>query len=328
MLRQKHFWFAAILVTLVCVSAATEAQQSTQPVRQRTHADQKAKEPPQPQQQPATETRGTDQNPVAVKVISAQDAKPESPEDRERRIAHELNEQGLTDYTRILANATIALIFIAALQAGLFLWQLGYMRVGLHDAKVAADAAKDGAKAAADSVDIAKLSMISGDRAYVHYNGCRWISHRQDNNGPVFWRVRPVWINSGNTPTRDLRLFAAYELLDSPLGDDFPFIPPEHDRIPAMISPKGLAESGSRDIDGAEFVAIREGRKHLYVWGVARYRDVFPNTVEHVTKFCVEATNISGNPLIPWDAQRNIFDIAFATYKRHNCSDEDCKDER
>ena len=56
------------------------------------------------------------------------------------------------------------------------------------------------------------------------------------------------------------------------------------------------------------------------------YRDVFPNTIEHVTKFCVVATNISGNPLEPWDEKTNIFDIVFVTFDRHNCADEECNE--
>jgi hypothetical protein len=61
--------------------------------------------------------------------------------------------------------------------------------------------------------------------------------------------------------------------------------------------------------------------------GVATYRDVFPSTPEHVTKFCVVAANVAGNPLEPWDDKTNIFSITFVGINRHNCADEDCKED-
>lgn len=60
------------------------------------------------------------------------------------------------------------------------------------------------AKAARDSADIAELSMVAGERAYVHFSGCRWISHGDIHDGHIFWSIRARWINAGNTPTRGL----------------------------------------------------------------------------------------------------------------------------
>jgi hypothetical protein len=102
-----------------------------------------------------------------------------------------------------------------------------------------------------------------------------------------------------------LKVYAHYELLDEPIKADYPFIQSTNERRPATIPPKGLIESGSQVFFGNDLLAVKDGRKYLYVWGVATYRDVFPNTVEHITKFCVVATNISGDPLEPWDAKTN-----------------------
>lgn len=219
---------------------------------------------------------------------------------------------------------TLWLVVVGGGQLVLFWVQLVFIRKSLDDAKVAANAARDGARAAQDSADIAKLSMIAGDRAYVHFNGCRWISHRVDENSKVFWRLRPLWINSGNTPTRKLHVYVHYELIDNLLAADYQFAPTTDDRRLATIAPKGLIESAPHDFFGDDLLAVKEGRKHLYVWGIAKYRDVFPNTAEHITKFCVEAPRITGDPLEPWDERANIFDIAFMSIDRHNCADEDC----
>jgi hypothetical protein len=228
---------------------------------------------------------------------------------------------------------TFLLVVVGCFQVCLFLWQLWLIRESLDDAKIsaeaakeAADAAREGAKAARDSADIAKLAMTASERAYVHFNGLRWISHRNLSDGSVFWRLRPQWINSGNTPTRHLRCYIHYEIRGNELPIDYPFTPEPHPEIPTLIAPNGIIESAHRDITGADLVAIRERTKHLYVWGIARYRDVFPGTPERITKFCVSIDAIMGNPLEEWNEKTNNVDLRFVNYPRHNCTDEDCEE--
>jgi hypothetical protein len=206
--------------------------------------------------------------------------------------------------------------------------QLVEMKSGSADTKVLAQSTKTQADntgkladAATDSAKTAKISMIASGRAYVHYIGPRWISHL-DPQGHIFWRIRPQWINVGNTPTRDLRIYTQHALRDDKLPLDFTFIPEKYG--PAAIFSKGMIESSLFDIHGSDLAAISKSKKHLYIWGIAIYRDVFPGTPEHVTKFFVKAGNISGNPLLPWDEKRNPFEIMFMTEPQHNCTDEDC----
>jgi hypothetical protein len=209
-------------------------------------------------------------------------------------------------------------------QAALFLWQLKLVREGLGDAKIAALAAQDGALAAKDSADIAKLTMIARDRAYVHHDGFRWISHLSERTGRYFWRVHPRWINSGNTPTRNLAVHVDYDLRDDLLPDNFVF---SYVRggIPAMIPPHGIIESQFRDIPADELILIKGGQKFSYVWGTVTYRDVFHDTPDRITRFCVVAIDVTGEPDREWHAQDNPLEISFIAYDRRNCADEDCK---
>jgi len=177
--------------------------------------------------------------------------------------------------------------------------------------------------AAGHQVRISELSMIAGNRAYVHYAGFKWHSYRQTGSETIFWRVRPSWKNSGNTPSRNLHIFVKYELRDSPLPDNFEYTV-EPLRTPALIPPKSEIESAYFNIFGDDLVAVQEGRKHFYVWGVARYRDVFPETAEHVTKFCVRAAAVTNYPKLYWDSGTNPVEIRFTTHGWHNCADEDC----
>jgi hypothetical protein len=227
-----------------------------------------------------------------------------------------------------IAFFTLCLVLVGGVQLRFFYVQLRLIRESLIDAKIAADAAKDGARAARDSADTAKISMVASDRAYVHHNEFRWISHKNIGDGQIFWRIRPRWINSGNTPTRRLRVYVHYEPRDDELPKDYKFVPGKVEFVPTTIAPKGELESGHRDITGADLVAISRGEKHLYVWGTASYRDVFPGTSEHITKFCVYAANVSGDPLRHWHAKSNPLEIMFRTYGWHNCADEDCEGNR
>ncbi len=93
-----------------------------------------------------------------------------------------------------------------------------------------------------------------------------------------------------------------------------------------MIPPGGLLSSASRDFWGTDLAAVKEGNKHLYIWGTARYRDIFPDTPERITRFCVVATNVTGDPTAPWDDNNNKMEITFSTYHEHNCADEECNE--
>jgi hypothetical protein len=61
-----------------------------------------------------------------------------------------------------LAAFTLFLVTVGLGQVALFWVQLRLIRESLNDAKIAADAASVGAKAARDSADTSKLSMVSG----------------------------------------------------------------------------------------------------------------------------------------------------------------------
>ena len=232
----------------------------------------------------------------------------------------------LKTWTAVLAIVTFGLLLASGIQIVMFLRQLRFMREGLKDAKIAAEAARDSAGSGRASADIAKTAMEASERAYVNFSGCRWVSHRHLYDKHIFWRIRPLWINTGNTPTRQLTVTIWYRLLEAPLPDNFEF-PADREGpvIPAMIPPKGIVESAHYDIDGTDLQAVRAGAKHFYLFGLAQYRDVFQNTQQHLTRFSVKADNITGDPLDSWDDKTNPVGIMFQNYGRYNCADEDCQ---
>jgi hypothetical protein len=67
-------------------------------------------------------------------------------------------------YTLWLAGATCVLAVVAAIQAGLFVWQLILMNRGTNDAKGAADAAAAAAAAAEQSIVLSRQEFIAVHR--------------------------------------------------------------------------------------------------------------------------------------------------------------------
>jgi len=280
------------------------------------------------QDNPSTDQRDTENVPFVIKGIPTEKTAEQAAEDRKERQIKTALDQELNFYTGGQAIFTAVLVIVGIFQLFLFRWQLLMIKESLADTKAAAEAATVGAAATRDSANTAKLSMVDSERAYVHFDGCRWVSHPHTNDGHIFWRIRTKWINSGDTPTRGLRMYAHFDLRDNELSLDYAFTQDQTKKpIPITLRPHGTLESGGWDINGTDLVAISKREKHLYIWGRAVYRDVFPGTDEHITKFCVVATNLTGDPLKAWHDTDNPFDIAFALYSKHNCADEDCSDQ-
>jgi len=273
----------------------------------------------QTQQAPAADQRGTEQLPVIVKVVPTQKSEAEAAQDaRDRQEKAEAErtkaelDRKLVTFNGDLAYYTKILAWVAGFQFLALFGQVIFLRLAFQESRRAGDIARD--------------AMVASNRAYVHHHGCRWISHTHVADGHVFWRIRPQWINSGNTPTRKLNVYVRYEFRDDPLPENFAFATEQDaNPMPATIAPKGVIESAPFDIDGSDLVAVRNGVKHFYVWGIARYNDVFTGNPQYITKFCVVASNITGDPLQPWHDTTNPVGIMFLTHGSHNCADEDCE---
>ena len=122
--RQSHpsrYFAAALLATLNCVALSAAPP----------------KKPPAPQPTEVKITSVPPALPSEVKIIATPEPKAESTEERKARASHEANEQGLTDYTRILANATVGLTLVAFWDEKLNPFDIKFMNYKTH---VCADA--------------------------------------------------------------------------------------------------------------------------------------------------------------------------------------------
>jgi hypothetical protein len=188
------------------------------------------------------------------------------------------------------------------------------------------------ATAASQSIAVLRETNTQQLRAFVCTAGIdqKWVVDEQTKT--INWVFSVLWQNLGRTPSKKLRVHAHYELRDTPLPADFnfdyetphvgkAFLPPGH------INPGG----GKFWISAGDLNAVRDGKKFFYVYGWAKYFDVFPDTPERITRFnyAVEVAGDAATPLVPNPIEgRPALDGVSLIYRlqnRNNCADDECE---
>jgi hypothetical protein len=219
-----------------------------------------------------------------------------------------------------VAFFTLWLTFFTGILAAFTVW-MALSTKDLRDfAEEQARDMKESIVAAKDSADIARTSLISTQRAYVRVVNFPWL-WRPDlgRPGKFLYDITPIVENGGNTQTVDAKINVNSSLRDEPLPDGFDF---------PYASESGFTLIGARQTIGASNVIILDddlllvqgGKKHLFIWGTITYRDVFPNTPEHVTEFCAQISRVLGNPMDPREPNNpkgTTLEIHFRIYPKH-----------
>lgn len=189
----------------------------------------------------------------------------------------------LTRATWALVIATIALVIVAAVQAGMFVWQLVLMRQGVDDAKTAADAATNAAAAAnvqatelKRSADATERAVTEFERPWLFVEGAQ-VSLR-DTNVINSWMIRLTLRNYGRTPA--LVQGAIFKIGDK---DTLPGMPDYSNSSPlsirGTISPRKKGKTST--------VGPGPGRQgQLVFYGRITYNEL--NGAEHHTGFALE----------------------------------------
>jgi hypothetical protein len=258
----------------------------------------------------APDKRGTPEAPVSIKTLPSPDAAAKAAEAKQERDANATADQALVDWTSYLFWVTVILALVAAGQLGLFWWQLRLMRDSVKDAGLAAEAAQK-------SAEIAEQSLTRLERAFVFPTDTSWVWHLDPGLNKYWYEFRPIWANSGNTVTKNMITNINFALLDAPLPDDF--AGRDSDRsYPAMIGPKATVYGGKSFLYADDVVAVQEGRKHFFLWGWARYNDVFEATPVHRTTFCRFLHEIFGDPTKEPNDKDNVVKMRFAIHSSYN----------
>ncbi len=219
----------------------------------------------------------------------------------------------LVAFTGVLAVSTIGLWIVT--------WRASVSQARDMKASIAA---------AEKSTEIARDAMIAGERAFIFCTGALPFWDLDPATNLYHWRFRPNWKNSGDTPTRKMTMHTECVLRDDPLPLGFDFNYPTAEIGTALIPPNTETGGGlaprfpAPGISPQNILDVQSGKKVLYLMGWAKYSDVFPDTPEHVTRFCYQITPLGDaftfNPnVVPQS-------LTFPTIHHFegNCADDDC----
>jgi hypothetical protein len=188
-----------------------------------------------------------------------------------------------------------------------------------------------------ESNRINNLGVVEIQRASILFNGMASNPFAESFNvidspksnvvGPGI-AIGPIWSNAGSTATKNLRVFFG-EPIESvtPIERPDMRIPANTRFIPIVIGPKGNQIGTLRPISSEKLRNIVSGKLHIYLWGEAHYRDIFPGTREHVTMFCQEI--VGANAIInPQTREISVVgNPIFGACMIHNCIDDECSNE-
>lgn len=179
---------------------------------------------------------------------------------------------------------------------------------------------KESIAAAKDSADIARTSLISTQRAYIRVANYPWLWRPDfDRPGKFFYDITPIVENGGNTQTVDAKINVNSALRDKPLPEGFDF-PYTAEHVFTLIGAHQTVGASNAVISDDNLLLVQKGKKFFYIWGTITYRDVFPNTPEHVTEFCAQIGRIMGDPLDPREPNNpkgTTLEIYFRIYPEH-----------
>jgi hypothetical protein len=141
--------------------------------------------------------------------------------------------------------------------------------------------------------------------------------------------INVIWKNGGGTPTRNLRISITEGLRDAPLPLDFDFPSDDHRNyggqpLPTLVLGPHATASAIRhaELPLGAIPGVNSGKELVYLWGYARYDDVFGSP--HLTRYCVQVTSIETD----LTGNTSIVTGNYVPCDRGNCADEECKAER
>jgi hypothetical protein len=227
-----------------------------------------------------------------------------------------------------IATAFIAWFTLSLRQSTDKLWDAGERQLKLLTGTSAVQS-----RDMQDSIEVSRRAAIATEnaftltqRAFVFVRDAR-IDIFKDQNGTIsYFASRIVWENSGDTPTKNLRTHFNVVLFPTVLPDNFAFpdLNPSggilllSTTVATLIGPKASSTTMAIHILPDHLKDVRDGKRHLYVYGWAEYNDIFPGTKRHRTEFCHKWL-ISGDITAP-----EKFHANFTWYNRYNGADEDC----
>jgi hypothetical protein len=175
----------------------------------------------------------------------------------------------------------------------------------------------------ARGINIARQALEVSERAYVSFEGIANFWHFNPETKTYWWSFEARWANKGSTPTRGLRVTSGMVISETDLPADFNDFgtgkPPEHTTV---LAPGGTMVGQRIAITGEDLAAVRDGKKFIYLFGAAFYRDAFDRTPDRVTRFFCKVVLLGDPERKP--TTQNAVAFSWPFHPRHNCADDEC----
>jgi hypothetical protein len=165
------------------------------------------------------------------------------------------------------------------------------------------------------------------NRAFVFIRQFLSVSTSASGDCVEFWRITPVFENSGNTATKRMMSGHSAELRTTKLPKDFDY---RDSAFPDPTKPIFISRDiiGPRaQLNGAPYIlsladvqAIGRGEKFFVIWGWVDYDDVFTGTKRHRIEYCYQLT-VLFDPSNP----KYTNAVAMGLYGPYNNVDEQCR---
>lgn len=160
-------------------------------------------------------------------------------------------------------------------------------------------------------------------RAFVFLDGVTQVRViDQQKHSVNEYRLYLRWKNNGSTPTRHMTGHANIGSFDAPLPDTFDYFDKGCANNKIALGPRAEVHIGPLHIpfDALNAVIFAPQRRHIYFWGWVLYNDVFSNSRQHVTQFCMEVTSVPGDVADPNGRSA----LGYTDCPEHNCYDDEC----
>jgi hypothetical protein len=177
------------------------------------------------------------------------------------------------------------------------------------------------------SNEINRQSLVSIQRAFAVATGIE-VTKRANFKGEITGLEFTIKLeNAGVTPTRFMTTHHSFMFFPTPLTDtyNFPDVWDEsepHLTVRATMGPKGVASMSPSVVSADVIQDVMNRKKFLYFWGWIKYHDIFPDTPEHLTRYCIQVTGFEGEVLVQNSPMKVLSSNCFQTHS--NCYDEEC----
>lgn len=139
---------------------------------------------------------------------------------------------------------------------------------------------------------------------------------------PGYWTFGVRFENSGGTPTSEMEFITIADRTSANDPEEAFQNPPRWvSKFPALLGPKAqdipVGTQSGLPLNSLEEMA--KSRTNYYIRGAVHYRDLFRDSVEHITKFCFAVIPYIDNNQLKAGIQRCLY---------WNCADNECKKDR